>query len=60
MASTKLYPSYLITGASSGIGYSLALEFAKRARDADAPLALDITARREEALNDLRAAILDV
>ncbi|KAJ3348885.1 hypothetical protein GGF32_005921 [Allomyces javanicus] len=60
MTCTKLYPSYLITGASSGIGYSLALELAKRARDADVPLALAITARREEALNDLRAAILDV
>ncbi|KAJ3370500.1 hypothetical protein GGF31_004090 [Allomyces arbusculus] len=60
MASTKLYPSYLITGASSGIGYSLAIEFAKRAHEADAPLALAITARREEVLNNLRAAILDV
>ncbi|KNE72261.1 hypothetical protein AMAG_16748 [Allomyces macrogynus ATCC 38327] len=60
MAGAKLDPSYFITGASSGIGYALALEFAKRARNANAPLALAITARREEALNDLRAAILEV
>ncbi|KNE72485.1 hypothetical protein AMAG_16529 [Allomyces macrogynus ATCC 38327] len=60
MARTKLYPSYLITGASSGIGHALALEFAKRARDANVPLALAITARREQALNELREAIIKI
>ncbi|KAJ3370499.1 hypothetical protein GGF31_004089 [Allomyces arbusculus] len=59
-STTTLYPSYLITGASSGIGYALALELAKRARAADVPLALALTARCEQPLEELRVAILNI
>ncbi|KAJ3348883.1 hypothetical protein GGF32_005919 [Allomyces javanicus] len=60
MTRTKLNPSSLITSASSGIAHALALEFAKRARDADVPLTLAIAARREMALNELCEAIVEI
>lgn len=44
----------VITGASSGIGYATALEFAKRGSN------LVITARRENELNELKKAILAI
>ncbi|MGL4662204.1 MAG: SDR family NAD(P)-dependent oxidoreductase [Culicoidibacterales bacterium] len=44
----------VITGASSGIGYATALEFAKRGSN------LVITARRENELNELKKTILQI
>lgn len=44
----------VITGASSGIGYATALEFAKRGSN------LVITARRENELNELKKEILKI
>ncbi|KNE57441.1 hypothetical protein AMAG_03154 [Allomyces macrogynus ATCC 38327] len=60
MPRADLYPSYFITGASSGIGRDLALDLARRARAANVPVALAITARREVALRDLREELLGV
>ncbi|KAI9164664.1 hypothetical protein H9P43_008523 [Blastocladiella emersonii ATCC 22665] len=55
-----LYPSYFITGASSGIGRSLALELARRAAKARAPLALALVARREPLLEQVRDDVLAI
>ncbi|KAI9164666.1 hypothetical protein H9P43_008525 [Blastocladiella emersonii ATCC 22665] len=56
----KLYPSYLITGASSGIGRALALELAQRAAKLRAPLALALTARRVPVLEEVKRDVLAV
>ncbi|KNE68038.1 hypothetical protein AMAG_13209 [Allomyces macrogynus ATCC 38327] len=55
-----LAPSYFITGASSGLGYHLALELVKRAAAKQAPLTLVLAARRESALLELRDALIAV
>ncbi|KAJ3373284.1 hypothetical protein GGF31_000717 [Allomyces arbusculus] len=53
-----LAPSYFITGASSGLGYHLALELAKRAAAKQAPLTLALAARRESPLLELRSELM--
>ncbi|ORZ31984.1 hypothetical protein BCR44DRAFT_1487434 [Catenaria anguillulae PL171] len=54
----RLYPSYLITGASSGIGRALAVELATRANKAKTPLALALVARRRPALEETQRLVL--
>ncbi|KAJ3365300.1 hypothetical protein GGF32_009805 [Allomyces javanicus] len=53
----QVYPSYFITGASSGLGRHLALELAARAAKHNWPLSLALTARRLELLEELKKEI---
>ncbi|KAI9223455.1 hypothetical protein BC828DRAFT_403141 [Blastocladiella britannica] len=55
-----LYPSYFITGASSGIGKALAIELATRASRRGTDIALVLVARRQSELEKTRDLIAAV